>query len=91
MQKMKYKKSIVLFFRFLKEKGAYDSYMQQCEKFVKNRYNVTVITELDMKVPNDYIAGFFSWMCSNEGYKYWSSLNREWIYYYRKKYGVYAV
>lgn len=79
---MQYKRVILLFFRFLREKNIYKSYLNQVEEYlsiVKGGTLYNVMSAIDYKLPSSYVTGFFSWLTSKEGYAFWSNINIEWL------------
>lgn len=88
---MQYKQVILLFFRFLKEKKIYNSYLHQVENYlsiVRRDKTYNAMAALYDKLPSGYVAGFFSWMTSKEGYSFWANINIEWnrvLGQYRRK------
>ena len=63
-----------LFFTFLKQNGAYDSFM-------RNSYNpgdAYDIVDLDRLSPDFYVAGAFFWPSTPEGLDYWKLIDYKW-------------
>ena len=58
-----------LFVKFLKQEGAYENY----KKYVKFDPSTDIYG-----YRYDLICHFFNWKQTDEGWKYWSKINRKW-------------
>lgn len=67
---------VLLFLIFLRQNGAYRSFMRNCSEFNPH----SRIADLESTSPNFYISDAFGWPLTPEGGKYWSDLNDKWLY-----------
>lgn len=73
------KKIIVLFFRFLKDKGLYGRFKVY---FYASRLNkrMTISDFLSNSQPYYYVSSSFFWNETNEGQYFWRGVCKEWRY-----------
>lgn len=86
---MVYNKEVKLFFRFLKEKNIYQTYITQAEKNIKLKQQLGVVGEqyriketltktLLSASPVGYLSVLFVWGESKEGFGFWCYMDRYW-------------
>ena len=70
----------IFFLRFLKEEGAYKSYMTY------NRYAPDITRYIKLTEPQFWISSAFSWYSTIEGHNYWKRLSKKWDDIFMTKY-----
>jgi len=79
--------SIKTFVRFLKESGYYHKYMRNFKSLDGIKYRFEGVYGCDCDNVNDFLNMFdcnsyidhaFNWFKSNEGFRYWRNVHKEW-------------
>lgn len=80
MDKINKKKILKVFVFFLKEENIYKSYLHNIyNRFLdKNKCTNFIINELNDYLGINLISGLFTWRNTEEGYKFWFTINKKW-------------
>lgn len=75
------------FIFFLKKEKIYDTYLYELfnEKGSKSNSVYFIIKDIKYKCGHNLISRAFTWICTEEGYIFWSIIHEKWIEKISKK------